>query len=317
QTCALRSLVNIELGLHAAVVTLVAQADGAGVERREVVVDCALDTLRSAWLKTIAEAFVQQSRFDPLHDADTEQRLLDRLGEWLRSAVRDDHVDLVIPSGGLDHRATVESIDLVNAAAPAWAALANAVRAMVAAGAPLALQFDSSAADLPGLTDYLAARTGGTVFLLPPDAAALGALARADAITAQGSTRLVTTLPWDQQAVAPPEADAVDDTLAPTHVLRDATAFALGARPLVIGAGDADEPNRVPLPASMAGVSQRHCTLQRQGQQIVVADHSRYGTFLNGNLISGSAVLQAGDVVRVGTPGAEFQLIRVVQPDAA
>ena len=38
-------------------------------------------------------------------------------------------------------------------------------------------------------------------------------------------------------------------------------------------------------------------------------DHSRYGTFLNGHRIDGSAVLQTGDLIRIGTPGFELRLI--------
>jgi pSer/pThr/pTyr-binding forkhead associated (FHA) protein len=38
-------------------------------------------------------------------------------------------------------------------------------------------------------------------------------------------------------------------------------------------------------------------------------DHSRYGTFLNGHRIDGSAVLQVGDSVRLGSPGHELELI--------
>jgi pSer/pThr/pTyr-binding forkhead associated (FHA) protein len=40
-----------------------------------------------------------------------------------------------------------------------------------------------------------------------------------------------------------------------------------------------------------------------------VRDFSRYGTFLNGHQIDGSAVLQVGDLIRLGTPGYELQLI--------
>ena len=65
------------------------------------------------------------------------------------------------------------------------------------------------------------------------------------------------------------------------------------------------------LGPDLPGVSRRHCEIGAANGQYVVTDHSRYGTFLNGHRIDGSAVLQAGDVIRVGTPGVEMRMIFV------
>ena len=59
----------------------------------------------------------------------------------------------------------------------------------------------------------------------------------------------------------------------------------------------------------MPGVSRRHCAVSQENGQCVVTDYSRYGTFLNGHRIDGSAVLQSGDIIRIGTPGFELRLI--------
>jgi pSer/pThr/pTyr-binding forkhead associated (FHA) protein len=48
-----------------------------------------------------------------------------------------------------------------------------------------------------------------------------------------------------------------------------------------------------------------------------VQDYSRYGTFLNGHKIDGSAVLQVGDLVRIGSPGYEFRLIMTESEDGS
>jgi pSer/pThr/pTyr-binding forkhead associated (FHA) protein len=62
-------------------------------------------------------------------------------------------------------------------------------------------------------------------------------------------------------------------------------------------------------------VSRRHCVFSADNGQYVVTDHSRYGTFLNGHRIDGSAVLQTGDLIRIGTPGFELRLIAVESAD--
>jgi predicted component of type VI protein secretion system len=49
-----------------------------------------------------------------------------------------------------------------------------------------------------------------------------------------------------------------------------------------------------------------------QDGQAVLHDQSRYGTLLNGHRIEGSAVLQAGDVLSIGQPALDFDLIAEV-----
>ena len=95
----------------------------------------------------------------------------------------------------------------------------------------------------------------------------------------------------------------------PTHLLLEHTAYALDEKPLSLGSQPADGERWVDLQRDMPGVSRRHCSLQLENGQCVVRDYSRYGTFLNGHRIDGSAILQVGDRLRIGTPGIELQLI--------
>lgn len=59
--------VHVDLGLHAALLTRIAQNGQAQFERGEAVESSGLLTLYDAWIRSIAEQFVRQSRFDPLH----------------------------------------------------------------------------------------------------------------------------------------------------------------------------------------------------------------------------------------------------------
>ncbi|MFQ6004275.1 MAG: FHA domain-containing protein, partial [Woeseia sp.] len=82
---------------------------------------------------------------------------------------------------------------------------------------------------------------------------------------------------------------------------------------LVLGSQIAEGERTVPLPTAMPGVSRRHCSVRSENGQCVLEDHSRYGTFLNGHRIDGSAVLQVGDSLRLGSPGHELQLIALAE----
>jgi pSer/pThr/pTyr-binding forkhead associated (FHA) protein len=45
--------------------------------------------------------------------------------------------------------------------------------------------------------------------------------------------------------------------------------------------------------------------------EAVLEDHSRHGTFLNGERVQRRARLAAGDRIRLGTPGVELELVRI------
>jgi pSer/pThr/pTyr-binding forkhead associated (FHA) protein len=56
-------------------------------------------------------------------------------------------------------------------------------------------------------------------------------------------------------------------------------------------------------------VSRAHCELEvRDGEQRVV-DRSRFGTFVNEKRVAGETVLRRADVIRVGSPGAELEVV--------
>jgi hypothetical protein len=279
--------VHVDLSLHVATLSRLAQNGQVQLERSAVIESSGMMFLYDAWIRVIADALVKQSRFDPLHTAETEQLLL-----------------------GISHSAEIESLDLISAAAPVYQRIASQLRAIYRAEETPAIQLSDRAARMPGLADMLAARVGGDVFLLEPGATARGLLARCrDMQRGEGGVSLVRALPWDQSPVAISNNEAPAASGLPTHLLFDNTAYAIDGRPLILGSQPAAGERWIDLQGDMPGVSRRHCSLVHQNGQCVVQDFSRYGTFLNGHKIDGSAVLQVGDLIRLGSPGHELRLI--------
>ncbi len=304
--------VHVDLGLHAATLTRLAQPGRVQVERQSVVDAGGLLALRDAWIRVIADAFVRQSRFDPLHTAVTEQSLQDRLTGWLAQAASGDTVRLEVEYRNITHAAEIESISLISAAAPVYQRIVGQLRAVYRAEETPAIQLTARAARMPGLAESLKARVGGEVFLLEPGATSRGLLARCGNMqSTSGGVSLIRQLPWDHAALEVSRADETAAEGQPTHLLLGNRAYAIDDRPLTLGTRRPDGERHVDLGGDMPGVSRRHCSLQRQNGQCVVQDHSRYGTFLNGHPIDGSAVLQVGDLVRLGSPGYELRMIVV------
>jgi len=212
---------------------------------------------------------------------------------------------------GTTYQASIESLALIGTAAPIYQQIANKLRALFRAEDVPAIQVSDRIARLPGLADMLKARVGGEVFVLEPGATARGALARCQGHTGTDSgVSLIRKLPWDQSAVDIGQHTSEQSTSGlPTHLLFGHTAYVIGNSTLVLGSDDSNGERAIELTAEMPGVSRRHCSLSRKNGQCVLEDNSRYGTFLNGNRIDGSTILQVGDSLRIGSPGFEFQLI--------
>lgn len=309
--------VHIDLSLHSTVLTRISQAGQAQADRSEVLDDGGLLALFDAWIRVIAEAFVEHSRFDPLHTAETEQVLQDCLPDWLAVASGGDTVPLQIDYRGITHTAEIESLALVAAAAPVYQRIVSNLRALYRADETPAIQLSDRAARMPGLADMLVARVGGEVFILEPGATARGLIARCrDIQQSDSGVSLIRQLPWDQSAVQVATSERVSQGGRPTHLLFENTAYKIDNTPLTLGSHP-DDGRWIDLQGNMPGVSRRHCSMQQENGQCIVRDFSRYGTFLNGHAIDDSAVLQVGDLIRLGTPGFELRLITTELSDGS
>ena len=300
--------VHIDLSLHSSSLTRLMQEGQVQVDRTEIIEDNGMLLLHENWLKVIADAFVQQSRFDPLHTAETEQMLQDKMQDWLTQASSARRIPLQVDYRGISHRAELESLELVAAAAPVYQSIVSTLRALYKAEETPAIQMSARAARMPGLAATLKTRVGGEVFLLEPGATARGLINRCNSEQQSGSATLSRHMPWDQSPVSV-EIVAAEGGGQPTHLLFGHNAFSLIGEPLVLGSQAADGERWLDLQQEMPGVSRRHCVVSSDNGQFVLTDHSRYGTFLNGHRIEGSAVLQTGDLIRIGTPGFELRLI--------
>jgi pSer/pThr/pTyr-binding forkhead associated (FHA) protein len=62
-------------------------------------------------------------------------------------------------------------------------------------------------------------------------------------------------------------------------------------------------------------VSRIHCELVRRDGELRLVVRSRFGTFVNEKRVSGEVSLQPADVIRIGSPGEQLQVICVERAD--
>ena len=316
-------LLHVDLGRRHALVTELRQGDELVRERVARVERWGLDEVEDAQLRAAAAAFVRSARFDPLHDAATEQQLFDRLPGLLAALEKDARASLGLSAGGREL-----AIELLRSEAEAWTArfaeeLAQQVSVMKRPGEPTTVLLSARAARLPGLAGRLGNVRGVELVVLPVQAAAAGALRERDAVRSPAdAVRHVTRLPRPAApegtvgggAVILPPAGRAPRPVAQsqrraTHLLLGASVRAITAEPLVIGTAPPASGRAWKLEGETAGVSRAHCRVVESAGQSLVEDLSTWGTYVNGERVTGRTLLEAGDRIRVGSPGIELLAI--------
>ena len=319
-----RQLLYVDAGLHRVAVAPLHQDHEATVLDERSLETAGLAALNDSFAKRIAEIFVLATRFDPFHRADSEQALYDRLPEWLRQLHEDSRADLVLGFGEDERTVEVQRSQLVGVAAGFYKALVQLIAQLREPGAGLVVQLSDRLARQPGLREELARLDDAVVVGHEPGYAARAALLGLGALEANGAdVKLLRHLAWRAAAepstavpaAARPAAAARD--VAPTHVVYRGLAYPIDAAGVLIGRAKVDDRRMIVIDDQSSGVSRSHCELALRDGELRLRDLSSYGTFVNERRVSGEEVLRPADVIRIGSPGAELQLIRVEQASGA
>jgi hypothetical protein len=311
------SLVQLELGMHRAVVTVLEYGGELRRARYELLPQCGWLALQQAWLDMIAAAFVRRTRFDPLHEASHEQRLWDGLPQWLAALEREPQVAIEIQSASDTHAVEIPGEQFAVAVDRIYDAVLHALQRARPVGAPLHVRLSHRWADLPGFAARLAELRDCEVVRLPRGAAALGALAYEDALRRDPAALvLVQRLPVPLRGSAAPAVVAIPPVDRPTHVVHTSRAWEIRPEPLSIGTAVPRGRRAIGMPPG-PGISRVHCTLARGDDGVWLEDLSTYGTYVNGERVGGRVALRTGDRLRLGSPGVELELVRTVDDDGA
>jgi hypothetical protein len=307
-------LVYVDAGLHRVVLSRLLQTDHVTLAEETTLDSVGLDDVMDIWARRVAELFISRTRFDPFHRADTEQALYDRLPDVVQQLTRAGSTQLVLPVNGGEQSLTLEVGDLTAPVTAFYRAVVQLVSAARDPGAALIVQLSDRLARLPGLVERLSTLEDALVVALEPGRAATGALESLSDIKPRGEhVTLLKRLAWRRDAaviqrstpVTRPDAQA---SPAATHVVYQGLAYAVTSNPFLIGREVAPRQG-LKLSKGHSGVSREHCQLRRQGDELQLSDISRHGTFVNEKRVDGHAVLAPGDVIRIGSPGEQLQVI--------
>jgi len=275
-----------------------------------------LEQLYRGWVETIAEEFVHTTRFDPLHQAATEQELYNRLTAALNSFKNQTSFLFELSHGKHSYRITLLRDVLFQKSEKIYDDICRFIKKMRddhgEKNVSTVIQTTHRVACLPGLKDKLLEIENCKIIELEPGAGALGVLKLWDQLIDrhfENGTSFFTRRPWQQT-----ESETLD-TIHPSHLLYRDVAYPISEKPLIIGCDQYPFGKGIRVRAKSSDVSKKHCTVHREDDRIILTDHSSQGTFLDNRQVNESAILKLGQIVSLGTSRETIRLIACLEAD--
>ena len=264
-----------------------------------------LAALYERWAHMIAEAFLQHTRFDPLHTAASEQQLYDGLPGWLQQLAVQQRIPLQLSAAGHDFAIELEREQFSAAAADLYAPLLNM---LTAHDKPLLLRQRLTL--LPGLIEQLREQTA--VHIVADDLVSDYLLQSApelisdddDEVPHHSSLALVA----GDNLSAATQPNLTTASASPTHVSDGALLWAIAAEGISL-----------PPPGFEPSTPVDHCRLQPASDGQIML-RSLAGNAANADLRLNDEPLQPADMKqplrlsagdRIDVAGQEFRLLRL------
>jgi len=296
--------VYLDIQLHQSVLTTFDAGDGK-VSRDKVVQipGTGLLALHDAWVNMITDEFIKQSRFDPHHNAETEQYVYNQLEDWIARSLSDNEILMEINNKGSVYQARVNRGHFEQRVRNIFSRIKTELESL--AGSDYSLHVPGTMADIPGLAHYLNNIRGVEESLLLENC-----LAHLDHIRGEAdSLNFVTSLPAKASAASSGTATArTSGNDVPSHVLVNNKAYALPTSLSYGPANGSDHHAMVQLPTSAGsgeirlGLSGDKVTLDYQGAADIA---------LNGTRAAGREQLKLGDVISLSGSEVSLRMIQV------
>lgn len=309
------STLVLEIGLAHVSVTRVEVIDGEA-RRRAAVIRRGVGrlALQQAWLRMIGEAMVLATRFDPLHDAATEQRLYDQLDESAAIAARDGTCRIELATGRELVHVELGRDQFVEAARDIYRSIASALHELRPAGQRVNVLLDEACLDLPGLLECLLEMRGCRILGHSSALVARAATLLSNEPEADGTVSVQRGCRNNLELESAREIDFGGREpmrqIPPSHALWEGRAIALPRRGF-LEIGRAPDADGIRLAEGLTGVSRLHCSLHADTEGVTLVPHTPQGTWLNEERVLGRVRVSSGDRLRIGTPGVVIDLIAV------
>jgi hypothetical protein len=317
-----KMILHLDIHLHRLEVTYLKQGQQLTLEDSVTGLEKGLIYLHRQWAEAIGQEFVSSTRFDPFHQAASEQELYDRLPGIFYNLRHSPSIAFEMTGGSRTYGITLTRGLIARKAASVYTEIGQIVeglRTQHGENEPaVVLQLTHRLARLPGCKEILAGIKAAEIIELEEGAGARGVLEIWYQLSDQSGNTEISYFTSRPLSPFQPTLDHKQPTdtsriAQPTHLLYRSLAYPITDKSLTIGCALDSEPNDINITGETAGVSPRHFSVVLEGEEIVLHDMSTHGTFVDEKRINGSITLKLGQTIRIGTPAEKFQVIACVK----
>jgi len=284
-----QSILHLDIQLHRIVLSNLER----GIQLRRTafstITEVGLYTLLDRWAQIIARQFIHTSRFDPMHQAETEQKLFDQLTSWIQTCDVSSTNTFELSLGETNHSASISNEQLLKACADIYPQIVQQIRTGTAGEQRVQLCISHRFKGFPGLLDSLALLDNCDIVVLEQHAVCKGILQHLADIRSEGdSLTYITTLTSDENplSVVPPAP-----TDFATHILHGNQAL-----PIDDGINIGSDISQ----GISADTDNPQCTIYRRDREVFLENHSSTGTLINGVAVKVQTQLKIGDEINLG-----------------
>ena len=291
---------HLDIHLHRAIITHLDADERISRTKVEVIDDTGLDRIYTTVSALIADLFIEQSRFDPLHHAETEQALYDQLPKCLQTLHQSNEVLFEIHYKNATHQAKLQRETLLSRLQPVYEKILQHLTP------DRTLLLGDRVSALPGLTEILPGTETLAAETIFRGCSELQAHIRSSGPALNFITELPATDKPSISAVALPREvsrpGATADHMRVTHILAGHQAWPLsGSKTWLSAAGD----------VTAARHNDSRCNITADSGRIIITPEAGQTVFLNGREIQGGAEVQPGDMVEFPGSDSRFAFICV------
>lgn len=286
----------LDIHLHHSVITTLSAKQQISFESNVSIASCGLIHLTESWAKLISDHFIQQLRFDPQHDANTEQQLYGEIYRYLE-APKDAMTPIIKGKQiKINRELLVEKSKLV---------FAEFIRAIRQQGSITSIYMSDRLASLPGLLEAVP-----TAIRVPENSIASACEKNKDLITSEQTTlKFINQLPISKSNVsAPTLATSAPLNEPTTHILCDNKAYPLNGSTIYVTTSPILKLSKSPQPNAS-------CVIKPDQNQLLLSVLDNNSVSVNHNTIKDSITLRCGDTIQVGNGSQNLAAINVLNSD--
>ncbi|NBS24860.1 MAG: hypothetical protein EBS81_00910 [Gammaproteobacteria bacterium] len=295
--------IYLDIQLHQTVLTTFSPQEGNTARDKVIQIPgTGLMALHDAWANMVTDEFIKQSRFDPQHNAETEQYVYNQLGNWINQSLQDNEILMEINNKGSVYQARVNRGHFEQRVRSIFGRVKEELQTL--AGSNYTLFLPDDHASLPGVSLYL-----DNVSKVQEGQLLENCQRHMDQIRGEpGSLSFVTSL----QLAGSPVASSAHrpDSKSPSHVLVNNRAYALPAHFQYGPVNGSDSAGKGTIQVEATG-SSGDLKISQAEEGVVLVVQGIGQVQLNGSKAAARENLKLGDVIRLPGSDTALQLIQV------